>query len=170
MAGKKSGEKGQVLVLQDQVPAPTLKKVGGSDRDSFNEYLARQALASMWLAHARDDEARDRAYQAGLSALMGIQPKDELEGMIAAQLVAAQASAMECHRRSMIESQTFEGRNQNLAFANKASRTFAQLLETLVRYRGKGAQTVTVRYVNVYEGGQAVVGPITTGGGGESST
>jgi hypothetical protein len=37
----------------------------------------------------------------------GIGPKDELEGMIAAQLVASHTAAMECHRRATND-QTFE--------------------------------------------------------------
>jgi hypothetical protein len=72
------------------------------------------------------------------AALMGIAPKDELEGMVAAQLVAAHNAAMECYRRAMIGEQTFEGRRENLAQANKLSRTYAALLEALNRHRGKG--------------------------------
>ena len=41
---------------------------------------------------------------------MGIGPRDELEGMIAAQLLAAHNAAMECYRRAMLGEQTFEGR------------------------------------------------------------
>jgi hypothetical protein len=35
---------------------------------------------------------------------------------------------MECYRRAMIGEQTFEGRRENLAQANKLSRTYATLL------------------------------------------
>ena len=33
---------------------------------------------------------------------MGIAPRDELEGMLAAQLLAAHNATMECHRRAML--------------------------------------------------------------------
>jgi hypothetical protein len=106
---------------------------------------------------------------AAVAALIGIAPKDELEGMMAAQLVAAHNAAMECYRRAMIGEQTFEGRRENLAQANKLSRTYAALLEALNRHRGKGQQKVTVEHVHVHAGGQAVVGtvaaPVQTGGG-----
>ena len=85
--------------------------------------------------------------------------------MMAAQLIAAHNAAMECYRRAMIGEQTFEGRRENLAQANKLSRTFATLLEALGRHRGKGQQKVTVEHVHVYQGGQAVVGVVTPGGG-----
>jgi hypothetical protein len=63
---------------------------------------------------------------------------------------------MECYRRAMIGEQTFEGRRENLCQANKLSRTYATLLESLNRHRGKGAQKVTVEHVHVHEGGQAI--------------
>src|SRR6266516_3590533 len=95
------------------------------------------------------------------SDLIVIAPKDELEGMMAAQLIAAHNAAMECYRRAMLGEQTFEGRRENLAQANKLSRTFATLLEALNRHRGKGQQKVTVEHVHVHSGGQAVVGMVT---------
>jgi hypothetical protein len=91
---------------------------------------------------------------------MGIAPKDELEGMIAAQLLAAHNAAMECYRRAMLSEQTFEGRRENLSQANKLSRTYALLLDALNRHRGKGQQKVTVEHVHVNAGGQAVVGVV----------
>ena len=103
-----------------------------------------------------------------VAALKGIAPKDELEAMTAAQLLAAHNAAMECFRRAMIGEQTFDGRRENLAQANKLSRTFATLLEALNRHRGKGQQKVTVEHVHVYEGGQAIVGAVSPGEGGRA--
>lgn len=51
----------------------------------------------------------------------------------------------------------------NLGAANKLSRTFSQLVETLNRHRGKGHQKVTVEHVHVHAGGQAVVGTVGVG-------
>ena len=90
----------------------------------------------------------------------------KLEGMMAAQLVAAHNAAMECYRRAMLGEQTFEGWRENLAQANKLSRTFATLLEALNRHRGKGQQKVTVEHVHIHSGGQAVVGVVEPRGGG----
>src|SRR5207344_467297 len=126
--------------------------------------LANQTVQALWLKHS-DPETRDKQYSATVAALIGIGPKDELEGMMAAQLIAAHNAAMECYRRAMIGEQTLEGRGGKLAQANKLSRTFATLLEALSRHRGKGQQKVTVEHVHVYEGGQAVVGVVTPGGG-----
>jgi hypothetical protein len=117
-----------------------------------------------WLASK--EEARNRQYSATLAALIGIAPQGEIEGMIAAQLVACHNASMECYRRAMIDEQTFEGRRENLCQANKLSRTYAVLLESLNRHRGKGTQKVTVEHVHVHKGGQAIVGNVEAPGGG----
>jgi hypothetical protein len=143
-----------------------LKAIGGSRSDNWNNVLVNQTINTLWIKNS-DPEMRDQQYSATVSALIGIRPKDELEGMMAAQLIAAHNAAMECYRRGMIGEQTFEGRRENLAQANKLSRTFATLLEALNRHRGKGQQKVTVEHVHVYSGGQAVAGVVEPPGDGD---
>ena len=145
---------------------PKLKQLGGSQSDEWNVVLANQALSSVWFTRSHE-HFQERQRSATGAALVGIAPRDEMEGMIAAQLIAAHNAAMECYRRAMIPEQTFEGRRENLNQANKLSRTYGALLETLNRHRGKGQQTVTVEHVHVHAGGQAVVGLVEETGGGE---
>ena len=148
-----------------------LKNIGGSQSDHWNNILANQAVQALWLKNSSPEE-RDKQFSAMIAALAGIAPKDELEGMMAAQLVAAHNAAMECYRRAMIGEQTLEGRRENLAQANKLSRTYAALLEALNRHRGKGQQKVTVEHVHIHAGGQAVVGMVAARGqpgGGDAS-
>jgi hypothetical protein len=92
-----------------------------------------------------------------LAVMIGMKPRDELEGMLIAQLIATHSAAMECYRRGMIADQSFEGRRENLTQASKLSRTYAALTEALDRHRGKGQQRITVEHVNVHAGGQAIV-------------
>jgi hypothetical protein len=143
-----------------------LKAIGGSPSDHWNNVLANQTMSALWLKHS-DETARDCQYSATVAALAGIGPRDELEGMIAGQLIAAHNAAMECYRRAVLAEQTFEGRRENLFQAAKLSRTYAVLLEALSRHRGKGQQKVTVEHVHVHAGGQAVVGMVATSGGGD---
>jgi hypothetical protein len=145
-----------------------LKSIGGSQSDRWNNILANQAVQALWVKQSSPED-RDKQLSATVAALMGIGPKDELQGMMAAQLIAAHNAAMECYRRAMIGEQTFEGRRENLAQANKLSRSFATLLEALNRHRGKGQQKVTVEHVHVHAGGQAVVGMVQAPGGGDRS-
>ena len=104
------------------------------------------------------DEERLQRIRAAIAAMRGIKPQDEVEGMLATQMVATHAAAMECLRRSMIQEQTFLGRDNSLRHAAKLLSIFAKQLETLNRNRGKGQQRVTIEHVNVAPGGQAMVG------------
>ena len=162
---KKANEPTTVVANDPEDRKGALKTIGGSQSDHWNNTLANQAVQALWMKNS-DAAERDRQLSATVAGLAGIGPKDELEGMMAAQLLAAHNAAMECFRRAMIGDQTFEGRRENLNQANRLSRTWATLLEALNRHRGKGQQKVTVEHVTVNEGGQAIVGNVTGGRGG----
>ena len=102
---------------------------------------------------------------ATLAAMHGIKPRDELEGMLATQMVAVHNMAMEMAQRAMFEDQTFEGVNANVNRVTKLMRTFTTQIEALQKYRTKGQQKITVQHVTVADGGQAVVGNVNRGGG-----
>ena len=164
-AAKKSAAP-TVIEVHDPAKLPgKLKAIGGSMSDVLNNIIANQAVSALWLNNSDAEQVKKQRH-AAVDALIGIAPKDELEGMMAAQLVAAHNAAMECYRRAMIGEQTFGGRCENLTQANKLSRTYAALVEALNRHRGKGQQKVTVEHVHVHEGGQAIVGNVESRGGG----
>jgi hypothetical protein len=142
-----------------------LKRIGGSQSDTWNNLIVGQVVQTIWTKNS-DSEERKRQYEGTISALIAISPRDEIEGMIATQLMAAHNASMECFRRAMIWEQTFEGRRENLNQANKLSRTYSALLEALNRHRGKGQQKVTVEHIHVHQGGQAIVGNVQSQGGG----
>src|SRR5258707_14567116 len=149
-AKKRGGEQKPTAIVIDGSDdlKGVLKSLGGSQSDHWNTILANQTVQTLWL-HS-DADARDRQYKATGAALAGIGPKDEIEGMIGAQLIAAHSAAMECYRRAMLFEQTFGGRRENLSQANKLSRTYAVLLDALNRHRGKGQQKDTVEHVHVH--------------------
>ena len=142
----------------DNVKA-AMKRVGGSQSDDWNATVANQALSTLWTARSKD-ETVNRQYNAVLAALIGIEPRDEIEAMIAAQLLGAHNAAMECYLRAMLKDQPLKGYRENLNQANKLSRTYSVLLDALNRHRGKGQQKVTVEHVHVHSGGQAIVGTV----------
>src|SRR3984893_13530953 len=97
-----------------------------------------------------------RQTEATLAVIVGIKPRDEIEGMLVAQLIASHNAAMECYRRAMLRNQNFDGRHENLKQATKLSRTYAALTEALDRHRGKGQQGITVEHVHVHAGARTV--------------
>jgi len=140
-----------------------LKSIGGSRSDRWNNLLVTQLAQALWPKNSSHEE-REQQLNAAVAALAGIAPKDELEGMMAAQLIAAHNACMNCYRRAVIVD-AVDRQDVYLAQANKLSRTYATLLEALNRHRGKGQQHVTVEHVHV-NGGQAIVGAIQGGGTG----
>jgi hypothetical protein len=165
MAAKKPA-KPEVIHYDPSQQRGTLKALGGSMSDDWNNIIANQTAKAIWHhSNAEADEIK-RQHQATIEALIGISPRDEFEGMIAAQLIACHNAAMECYRRAMLPEQPFEGWREQLNQANKLSRSYAVLLETLNRHRGKGHQKVTVEHVHVHAGGQAIVGKVEAPGGG----
>jgi hypothetical protein len=162
-----------LLPVPSAVPEGTpgaLQLPGGSQSVKWNLTLTRQVLGTLWIKNS-DEKTQKTQTGAALEALMGIAPRDELEGMMAAQLLAAHNAAMECYRRAMIPKQSFEGHRESLTQANKLSRTSTMMIEALNKHRGKGQQKVVVEHVHVHAGAQAVVGvverpgPSTQGGG-----
>ena len=76
--------------------------------------IANQAVQTVWAKNSVEEE-RKNLFSATIAGLIGIDPTDEIEGMLAAQLVACHNASMECYRRAMIGEQTFEGRRETLA-------------------------------------------------------
>jgi hypothetical protein len=86
-----------------------------------------------------------------------------------ASLTASEFSAR--YRAHTISAyQTFDGRHENLKQATKLSRTYAALTEALDRHRGKGQQRITIEHVHVHAGAQAIVGAVTSRGGGDQQS
>ncbi len=109
-----------------------------------------------------DDDRLARIVRA-VELFEELKPQDAAESMLAAQMVGTHTAALECLRRAAAESQTFEGRDVYLKHAQKLMALYTQQLATLNKHRGKGQQKVTVEYVNVEPGGQAIVGNVETG-------
>lgn len=140
-----------------------LEEATGTQEPLLQERLIQQVLHTLWLPEGISENEHSLRITSAISLLQGIRPTDEIEGMLATQMVATHNAAMECLRRAMIEGQTFEGRDLALKHAAKLLSIYSRQIEVLNKHRGKGQQKITVKYVNVEAGGQAVVGNIETG-------
>ena len=144
-----------------------LPTVSAAGRGEWNDVLAMQIMQAC--AGGLDPAEKDilgKRLRAALAVMKGIEPGDGIEDMAAAQLVAAHHAAMSCYRHAAVPDQPFAVWRESLNQANRLSRTFAALVETLNRHRGKGGQQrVVVEHVTVNRGGQAVVGAVERPGG-----
>jgi hypothetical protein len=135
---------------------PALQEsLGMADGELVLKLLAQTGNAT---PIAGPDRPVDWNYVA--SALRGIGSKGELEGLLAAQMVATHSLGMEFLRRSVRQEQSNVGIDLNLNRSLKILRMFATQLERLDHHRGKGGQKMIVEHVHIYKGGQAVVGTV----------
>ncbi len=155
---------GQKVELLDNGNNP-FRDLGGSKRHAFNGSMLRSVMSSMWVQRNGPDDADavKAAVQTAAAALRAFKPTDEIEGMLAAQVVAAHHGAMECYRRAMLPDQPSEAATRLRKDAANLSRTMADMLGALDRKRGKGPQVIRVERMVVQDGGQAVVGNVQAG-------
>jgi hypothetical protein len=151
------------LAVHMGFPADTVKAATGTSSDDLQRRLLDQVSRALCYHPSLGEEELVRRGNAMLAALAGIKPQDEVEGMLAVQMVATHNVAMECLMRAALPEQTIEGRELNLRHAGKLMAMYLRQLEVLDKHRGGSHQTVTVNSVNVESGGQAVVGHVHTG-------
>jgi hypothetical protein len=139
-----------------------LRAVGSTDGD-FLHGLTKQLVN----AGSQGPKADEDGINFMLAVVKGIEPKDQVEAMLAGQMAAVHNATMTFARRlAHVEIIPQQDSAQN-AF-NKLARTFAAQMSALKEYRSKGEQKMTVQHVHVAEGGQAIVGNVSTpaqGGG-----
>lgn len=150
------------LVLEGETEAQ--RRVGlalGSNDREFQTYCLEQLIN---ILPAPVDGDYTLPVNAAVAMLTAIHPQDELEAMLAIQMVASNHLALASTRRAA-HAQTIESRQLNGNLATKFSRTFVAQLEALGRHRRGGKQIV--EHVHVNAGGQAVIaGTVNTGGQG----
>jgi hypothetical protein len=102
-----------------------------------------------------------------LGFIQSIEPENEVEAALAAQMAAVHIASMDTSRRFM-QANSFEGRQASERALNKLMRTFTMQMETLKRFRATAQQVVRVERVHVEAGGQAIVGSVAHGGRGRN--
>lgn len=155
MTGDSGAGKSLLSVLPKELEAAT-----GTKNVELQFDVVNQILDTLWLPPNMSEAAQHNRIKAALAALKGIKPCDEIESLLATQMIATHNAAMECLRRGMLPTQTFEGREQSLKHAAKLLSLYAKQMETLDKHRGRGHQKITVERVNVGSGGQAIVGNV----------
>ena len=164
---KESKEHTKTLAKYKKVfPTPTktefCKAVGST---SFNaaKYLLTPSATVM--ASSADQDIQATAINNATILLSAINPQDELEGMLATQMLGIHDLAMKT-LVSCASDDRLDAVNLKINQITKLTRTFIAQLEALNKHRGKGQQKITVEHVTVNEGGQAIVGNVEQGGQG----
>jgi hypothetical protein len=134
---------------------------GTKDRDCANFLLSQIAQIHPDL----NDTNATTIINACTPLLAGIGPRDELELMLAVQMLGIHSLSLEMIKRAAAPKATAESVNFAINRAVKLSKTFTAQIEALNKYRGKNEQKMIVEHVTVNKGGQAIVGNVEQGGG-----
>jgi len=127
--------------------ALVMEALASADWDFVHGILNQLGKAS---AQGQED-IDERKFNFMLSVIKGIEPRDQLEAMLAAQMAAVHVTTMTFARVAPA----------NIIAFNKLTHTFVMQMEALKRYRVGAEQKVTLQHVSVAEGGQAIVGNVT---------
>src|SRR5208337_337918 len=131
-----------------------MQAIGTTDFDFYCGLIGQLVNAS------KKGEAPEAGTNFMLAVVKGIEPRDQVEAMLAAQMAAVHNPTMTFARRLAHVDNSPQLDSAQTAF-NKLARTFAAQVDALKRYRSGGEQKMTVQHVHVAEGGQAIVGNVT---------
>jgi hypothetical protein len=134
-----------------------MEALGSSDTDFY-----RGLLSQIVNAGSQGREPDEKGLNFMLSVVKGVEPKDQVEAMLAAQMAAVHMATMTFARRLAHVDNIPQQDSAERAF-NKLARTFTTQVGALKRYRTGGEQKVTVKHVTVNSGGQAIVGNVSHG-------
>ena len=123
------------------------------------------ALLNQVVMAGCNNEDQQKMLDNTLVGISDIKPKDTIEAMLAAQILAIHNATMRNLTRAngLLSSRSYkeiELGSKAFNVANKLARTYTMQMEALQRYRGKGQQKMVIEHVNVNSGGQAVIGNV----------
>ena len=157
------------LRLDPDKPEGEFKSLGGSKADEWNKRLNSLTVNALPIAHSSNKESITAACLAVAYGAIDLAPADPIEGILIAQLLAANEASLAMYRKGWEQPlEHFEARTKYLQLADKAARTVVLLTERLDHHRGRGQQQITVKHVttNNVTADQAIIADsVTTGGG-----
>ena len=160
--------KEEVRTLElDPNPQGKLKMLGGSLSDDWNMRLVNLVGNSLPIDHSNRGLANE-ATKAVCQATADMAPADPVEGILIAQLMAANEASLAMYRKGWAQpAEYFQARTKYLQLADKAARTVMLLTERLDHHRGRGQQQITVKHVttNNVTADQAIIANSVTAGG-----
>lgn len=140
-----------------------LRDVTGTRSEDWMNGVIRDLINS---AGGKSDPASHRTGGEGLAFLNGLQPGNEIEAALGAQMFAVHRATMKAAQR-LGAADDLTRLQVHANVMTKAARTFTSQVEALAKLRSGGKQQVEVRYIYVdARGGQNVIGSSIGGGGG----
>lgn len=153
----------------DQTPVLSLGEVVSGQASPIMDTLQAPDVAALDASAHRLDLLRGMGNDCvamALDAAHSIKAGNSLEKMLAHQLAVAHKTILEITEQAHFQQSVAE-KARMLNLAARMMESFQKGLLTLQRLRTNGDQRITVQYVHVTDGGQAVIGNLDKGGGGK---
>jgi hypothetical protein len=165
LSGVGKEDAGVKLDLATSSRSQAFKDALGTTDENTGWHLLAQALHTIPDLDLKRDLP---AYRKGvLATLRGIGPRDQLEGLLAVQMLGVHHLALKF--LSIARDPSELASEGYLKRAVKLLRTFGLQMEALSRHRGNTSQQMVVGNVTIADGGQAIVGPVNHPGPGKVS-
>ena len=155
-----SAKTGHTVTLSQE---NALCRIFGTSDEMQANVLLSHCLKVLKADEASDEHPGNDERIFMLSVIRDLAPRDPVERMLAVQMAATHVATIRS-ARWLANTQNIPQVQAHYAGFNKLARTFAAQVEALRKHRTGGEQRVTVQHVNVSDGGQAIVGNVSTGG------
>ncbi len=132
----------------DKLDGALKRTVGTTDAAVGKQILGK-------IAGAMSGDREDLTLNEVSALLPALRPQDETEAMLLGQFLALQDSGMKCLGLANIPEQGFYHQEKLLLLANKLLNTANQTIQTVLKYRCGGQQTMQV--IHLHNDGQAIV-------------
>jgi hypothetical protein len=136
-----------------------LEKAAGVPLEVADRVTSQMADALVWPKPRNQTELIIKA----ITALAGYSPSNSIEASLAVQMTATGEAALSFLNRAMLPDQPSEIVDRIVTRATRLMRLHLEQIEAMQKLKGTaGQQKVTVEHVHVHEGGQAIVGAVST--------
>jgi len=103
------------------------------------------------------------AVQAAADIMLEIKPESLMEALLATQMIGVHHAGLSCLLRTAFPGKSVEDLDAYARVATRLMRLSMEQVEVMTKLKGKtGRQKVTVEQVHVHDGGQAIVGAVST--------
>ena len=157
----------KLLPRNDQWKAPTpdleghrkrlREALGNTLSDEFVDVILGKLVEA--LRPGLYDQLDEATLNAALATIDSMQPRSELQALLAVQIIATGFAGLRFLRQSHRQ-MTEDYIDVYGGYGIKLLRLQNELIQTFERYRRGNKQTVEVRHVHIHSGGQGVVGII----------
>jgi hypothetical protein len=159
MSSEKKDKEQQVPIAISLEQKEVEVMTGSRNPDAMTSRV-KQLEKALWMPPNASAADQVSIVRGALATLQGIAPADDLEGMLAVQMVAVNQAAVQCMQQAASPRASEAVRDTSIHRATRLMNLYTRQFEVFDRRRGRGNQKVAVEQVNVHAGGQAIVGNV----------